>query len=293
MRFVLLPKKTATIAASQASPGGIKPPSDGSFDHRHALFERHQVGDAADAIARSQTTQHPKALQRVEPAGARFQESVGRAGVQGGAMQEDSSEISLFDLVDWLWSFRWFLLLCVAMALAGAALAWQSTRTLSPSYEVRVQIFSGGTPVRDPAEIADILIAGLKNDGLALVSAQSANPIIFQTADMRIVTQAKQTVETLTAAIIEEVRAQEIELGRLLQGNETALPLYLRAKSFNEGTSSGLIPLIVTSIGPGSVSERSRVMAVIMPVLASGVFFFLVAGTLSFVRQWKNRRALG
>jgi uncharacterized protein involved in exopolysaccharide biosynthesis len=215
------------------------------------------------------------------------------AGQTGARMAEDvSEEISLFDIADWLWSFRWLMLVCLAIAIAGAALAWQNTKAPEPTYDVKLQIFSGGTPVRGPAEIADIVISGLEDEGLVLKSAQSANPIIFQTTDAQIAGRVEATIATLTDALIEEVRVQEVELGRLVQGNETALSQYLMAKSFIEGVRSGLIPLIETSIAPSTVSQQSRMLALLLPVLASGVLFFLVAGTVSFSREWKKRRAL-
>ncbi|WIY52394.1 hypothetical protein O9Z70_13120 [Devosia sp. YIM 151766] len=206
-------------------------------------------------------------------------------------MTEDNSEISLFDVADWLWSFRWLMLVCAAIGIVSAFVAWQnSSSTPAPSYEIKLQIFSGGTPVRGPGEIADILVAGLDDPRLELISAPAANPVIFRTGDSQLAGSLRAEIAALTDAMMAEVKTQETELERLLPANENALPLYLETKAFIEGVNSGLVSPIVTTVTASTASERSRLPALFLPVMASGLAFLLIAGAISFAREWKRRR---
>lgn len=207
--------------------------------------------------------------------------------------ERSSEEISLFDVADWLWSFRWLMLACLAIALAGAALSWQGDKPTAAGYEIKLQIFSGGTPARTPGEIADILIAGLKNDDLVLVSAQAANPVIFRASDAETANRAVATAAALTDAVLGEIRQQEVELGHLLASSDAALPHYLTAKSFNEGVRSGLTPLVATSSAPSPTSQPGRLVGIIVPFLISGFAFVIIAGATSFARAWRERRGAG
>lgn len=171
-------------------------------------------------------------------------------------------------------------------------MTWQNAKPPAPSFEIKLQIFSGGTPVRGPEEIADILVAGLKDPKLTLVSAPSANPVVFQTSDSQVANSVEVEVAALSEAMLAEVSAQEAELERLLPANENALPQYLRAKSFIEGVNSGLVLPIVTTVTPDSTSGPSRVATLLIPVMASGFLFLVIAGAVSFVRAWKRRREL-
>ncbi|WP_169196992.1 hypothetical protein [Devosia sp. MC1541] len=202
-------------------------------------------------------------------------------------MTDDRPEISIFDVAEWLWSFRWLMLACAVAAVIWAAVAWQmSTRASAPAYEIKLQIFSGGTPGRPPGEVADILAAGLSDSELVLVSAPSANPVVFRTVDRQRADRVSAEVATLADAIISEARARESELERLLPTNENALPQYLSTKAFVDGVNSDLVPLIVTNVGPVAVSMRSPTQAILIPVLACGCLFLLIAGAITFVGEW-------
>lgn len=205
-------------------------------------------------------------------------------------MSDDRAEISLFDIVIWLWSYRWLALACTALALGWTGLMWQNVKAPTPSYEVKLQIFSGGTPVRARDEIADIFAAGLSRPGLNLLSSPSTNPVILQTTDSQLANRVEADVEQLVHALMAEVRAQEAELKRLLPVNENALPIYLKTKAFVEGVNSGLIPPVVTTVSLAAVSQRSSQIALIIPVIVSGFLFLLMAGAVTFSREWKKRQ---
>lgn len=206
-------------------------------------------------------------------------------------MTDDRPEISIFDIADWLWSFRWLMLACAAIAIIWATLAWQTSKSAVQSYEVRLQIYSGGTPLRSPGEIADIVAAGLSIPMATLVSPPSANPVIFLTDDRQKAERIGAELAPLTEAMIAEAGALKIELERLLLTNENALPQYLKTKAFLEGVNSGIVPLIVTSVTPAAGSTRSLMRIILIPVLSCGCLFLLAAGATSFIVEWKKRRA--
>lgn len=198
-------------------------------------------------------------------------------------MTEDSSEISLFDMADWLWSFRWLMLACLAIAAGWALFAWQNIKDPAPLYEVKLQVFSGGTPVRGTAEIVDILVAQLEDPGLEQVSAPAANPVVYRTSDSQLASRVEAGAAPVTEALLEEVRSQETELKRLLRTNENALPLYLKTKAFIEGVNSGLVSLVMTTVitvTPNTASGRSRTLALLIPLMASGFLFLVIAGSV-------------
>lgn len=205
-------------------------------------------------------------------------------------MESDHSDTSLFDMADWLWSFRWLMLACLAIAIGWMLWAWQNAKDPAPFYEVKLQIFSGGTPVRGPAEIADILVDGIKTANLELVSAPGSNPVIYRTSDSQMANRVEVDVAPVTAALLAEVVSQQSELSRLLRTNENALPQYLSTKSFIEGVKSGLITPVVTTVTLMEASERSRVVTLLVPAISSGFLFLLIAGGISFSREWKRHR---
>lgn len=179
---------------------------------------------------------------------------------------------------------------CAVAAVIWAAVASQNTGQAAPAYEIKLQIFSGGTPVRPPGEIADILVVGLSGLGLELVSAPSTNPVIFRTGDRQLADGVEAEVITLTKAMIAETSARERELERLLKSNENALPEYLSSKAFLESVDSGLVQLIVTRVEPAAGGARSKMQAIVIPILACGCLFLLVAGAVTFVGEWRKWR---
>jgi hypothetical protein len=204
-------------------------------------------------------------------------------------MTENDAEISLFQVADWLWSFRWLMLACAIGAIGWAGVAWQNNSPAT-SFDIKLQIFSGGTPVRRPDEIADILVAGLGKPGLQLVSSPAQNPVIFRASDGQLANSIEEDVAGLTDAMMIEVREQQTELVRLLPTNETALPHFLRTKAFIEGVNSGLIAPVLTTVSSSEATARSRANVVLLPIVVCGLLFFLTAGAISFGRTWKKRR---
>lgn len=204
-------------------------------------------------------------------------------------MKDEEAEISLFDIAEWFWSFKWLMLACAIVAIAWIALAWQNVKATPPSFNVNLQIFSGGTPVRTPEEISDILAAKLDVPGVERLSAPAANPLHYRAADMEKAEAVQSQVDAIVKDMLAEVSAQQDELQRLLTINETALPQYLEAKSFVESVTSGLISPVVTEISSADTSTTSKITSLVLPVVVCGFVFLLIAGTISFIREWKQR----
>lgn len=206
-------------------------------------------------------------------------------------MMEKDSEKSLLEVADWIWSSRWLIVIYAIAAAGWVLLAWQNNPSVT-SFEIKLQIFSGGTPVRAPGEVADILVAGLAKPGLQLVSTSATNPVVFRTTNRQLADSVEEDVSGLVEDIMKEVSAQQIELARLLPTNNTALPQFLSTKAFIEGVNSGLISLVVTTISSSEASVRSRGNVVLLPLVVCSLLFFLTAGATTLGRHLKKRRGM-
>jgi hypothetical protein len=205
-------------------------------------------------------------------------------------MEENGQQISYFDIADWLWSFRWMMLAFAMLAVAWGSAVWFNFKALPPHYEIKAQVFSGGTPIRGTGEIADIIVAGLENPKLTLVSAPTASPVIFQTSELGLATEAEARIATIRDALVAEVRDQTVELEGLLPASEAARLQIFKARAFVAGIDSGLVPLIDTVVATRAVPPFNPLPAFFTAALSCAILFLLTAGTVTFVRAWKDRR---
>lgn len=184
------------------------------------------------------------------------------------------------------------MLILSIIGIGGSLALWSTSKpTQTSSYQVQLTVYSGGTPVRGVAEISDILAAGATADGALLTSKAGANPVLWTAPDRAVAGSVEANAAQVASRLVDEVKVRASDLETLLQTNENALQPYLSAKSYLEGVDTGLIVPVVATVTESTVVNRSGIVWAFLPLLISGVVFFVIAGTISFIASWRKHRA--
>ncbi|MET3926357.1 hypothetical protein [Devosia sp. 2618] len=196
-------------------------------------------------------------------------------------------EVSLYDLADWAWSYRFLALVFVVIGIAGAVAAWAVPNVATPSYRASFTIYTAGTPVRTAAEIAEILAGQLSDTAAIITSDPGANPVTAEMSSSGNDTAAS-TAANVEASLVAEVQERQSVTLPLISGTEGALELNLTADSFLAAHRDGLIKLIQPEFSEQSPGRSIRDSIII--IVASGALFFLIAGMHSFWIHWRRHR---
>jgi hypothetical protein len=219
-------------------------------------------------------------------------------------------ELDLFDIADWLWSFRWLALGMAAIALVWTVFALVGARGASaapaavtpPTYLLTINIYSSGTPVRAPADIADIYATRLSSESLRLASNPGAEPIIFTTTDRATAEAGLAAAEQIAEQLVADVRSQAAFLTRYKNEDplpEAAATQYIRSIAFLEGLQSGLFDLASATVTEHvraevadneSQTNSNMLTRLLMPWIFCGFAFLAIAGSVSFANEWQKRR---
>jgi hypothetical protein len=220
---------------------------------------------------------------------------------------QEVHHIGVFEVADWLWSWRWLALTMVILGAAGTVLMLQTGEAPAPlpdnhdqpEYEITLQVYAAGTPVRGLVEIADILGTKLQNDDAVLTSPWATLPVVFRANTreeaVRTVARAEEISDQLTA----EVQGQADALEKFLDSRpvpDPAMSQFIRSLAFTQGIEDGLIDVVRGTVkltrGDASSPFRSRT-ALIAPLVFAGLGFFLIAGGVTFARSWRRHRLAG
>lgn len=207
-------------------------------------------------------------------------------------MSQEHNELTVFDLVDWVWSYR-----ILAAALGVVCVGWIGFITLSPTassteYYVHFRLHPTGTPIRSAAEISG-MISSLSNDAKLVVVA--GEPAQFTAPTEAAARSLAEQLHTLEQGLVAEVATRLDDLAPYLHSDidGTALTMYLQSKSFLAGQESGLIDLIdVSESDTAMQAPRSRMSQIVYPVVVCGFAFFAIALLTSFFRSWRGRKRM-
>jgi hypothetical protein len=213
------------------------------------------------------------------------------------ATRRNPGELSPFDIADWLWSFRWLAGgLILLAAVWTAVLLWTSSSSgpsAPPSYQLVINLYTSGTPVRSVPEIAYIYEARLISPKLWLTSAPGANPVVLHSDSKALAEAAAIQAEEIGAELIAEVRNHMNALAPYMQRDDVSefvVGQFLKNMAFLQGADSGLTDISRTTINefiPGRPDSRTNLL---LPWLACGVAFLVLAGVVTFVSTWRTRR---
>lgn len=214
------------------------------------------------------------------------------------ARSGDASELSPFAIADWLWSFRWLAVTLLACAAVWTAvLFWTEGNgglVGAPGYNVVIDVYSGGTPVRSASEIVDIYRARMVKAGRFVTSAAGANPIVLQAHSKTLADAAVAESSQLAEQLVAEVKAQTGALATFTQREvvpDFVAKQYIVNTSFVSGVEAGLIQ--VSRAGVEQVTSTRSAGAglrLLLPWITCGVLFLVLAGVTSFVSKWRNHR---
>jgi hypothetical protein len=195
-------------------------------------------------------------------------------------------EISLFDVADWLWSYRVLAVLLALAGLTGAAAVWFFTPPATATFRTTVSVYSSGTPVRTATEITDILLGQLADSIPNVVVGTAASPLMVDFVSTADVETARQTIDALEASLLAEVMKLQADTAPLVGTSEAALTLNLDAKAFIEGSNTGLIKIVRVAVQ--ELTAQRQLRTPIMVMVAAGFMFLALAGTHSFWTRWRT-----
>lgn len=201
----------------------------------------------------------------------------------------DREESSLYDALDWMWSFRWLALVSLLIGATISVVIWATTPPPATLHNVTIQIFSGGTSVRTPQEIADMYSSHLGNEQLHLLSGRTENPLIFQALSREQAELAISQISEISDQIIQEVQELASEIRPLINENDAAMEQYLRHRAFLRGVQAGLVHIAVATTSEGTEAARPR-FAWALPLMLSLVAYGVLAVLWSVWRGWSDRR---
>lgn len=206
--------------------------------------------------------------------------------------------IGIFDVVDWLWSFRWLALGLALLAAIGTAyfvlVEKRSPDQAQSGFEVVVDIHGQGTPLRGIAETAEIFESALRSDSLSLVSQSGTVPVIFWTDKKSIAESAEVEGDRIVQLLMAELETRISVLTPLVQrdqATEIATNEYLKTLSFLDGVESGLIEPFRVGMRQASPFEpRAGYILLALPWILAGLVFLLIAGAATSFRAWRRHR---
>lgn len=209
-----------------------------------------------------------------------------------------AEEISIFEIADWLWSFRWLALTLMFFAAAwSSALIWSGSDSspAAATYRVTSTIFPSGTHIRSASDIASILKERLNSVGVRVETTEGANPVIAAATSSQDAQLAIATAQELEEQLAADVQAQIDLLSRLIQddnASEFVSSQYVINVSLLDGIRGGLIKIIASSSEevPPQTSGPARGGRFLLPwALCFGAFIALALG-ITFAKQWRSHR---
>ena len=219
-------------------------------------------------------------------------------------------QLNQYDVADWIWSFRFLMLVLIVLAATWTAVVamrsvseeGDSSSSFEAKYELKVEIFSAGTPIRDAAEISDILGSNLQSKTLSRVSVQGASPVTFVAASEADAFQALEKIQGIEDQLYQEIQTQADMISSWLNKptslTESASAQYLRDLAFLAGTNSDLIDLLRPSVIEGipeniltnPASPGFNTGRFILPWAVAAFAFLIIAGTATFLKGWHRHR---
>lgn len=205
-----------------------------------------------------------------------------------------SSDIGLFDIADWIWSFRWLAIAFVTLAAIWTGIIFWTASKVVPvntSFVVTITIYPSGTPVRNATEISSILSSRLAAMNVRITSALGDSQVVVNVPTNEAVEKVISVAEKLEDDLTSDVQAQLNLLAPLMSNDY--VPEYIAAQYVTDATflagQSGLFRLLdpVVSKRVSNSPEPNR-MQLIQPWLFFGLAFGAIAGGITFARKWKE-----
>jgi hypothetical protein len=210
--------------------------------------------------------------------------------------ERNGDETTLFDIADWLWSFRLLALgALVLAALWTSLLVYSATGEPSKKLEMYVSVSASATPIRGVSEIADILATKLASNTISLASAHGANPVILWISDQKFLEEATAKVEEISNQLVADVASQTNLIRPYLDRDvvpDSLAVQYLRNVSFLEAQKTGLLDIATVQVKAYNEPARD-LKSLLIPGIICGLGFLGIAAAISFMRSWAaHRRSL-
>lgn len=215
-------------------------------------------------------------------------------------------QLSIYDVAEWFWSFRWlivglFALASIWTAILVATSPPQPGADASSGVQLRVKVLASGTPLRSAEQITDIVSSALNGDEVKMTSFSPATTMLFTAKTSADADAAIAKVGQIESALDKEVR-QRIQLlaaerSRVLQSTEFAASQYLSAVTFVDGIDAGLAKIVDVSVeqqagnAAKGVPVRVLLSRLIIPWAFAAAVFVVATGLITFARGWKRHRS--
>ena len=196
--------------------------------------------------------------------------------------------MDIYDLADFLWSYRTLAFVLAFMGVVGAIGVWITQVPAKPTYRLSLIVYTSGTPLRTAREIIEIVVAKLPPTKGVVTSDLGNNPLVIAYSEAADAEAARKVATEVEKRLVNEVEERASTLTKIPR-SPTTLALILETDAFLSGYRSGLISLMQTRISveaPPSKSPRNSILLLI----ASGFVFIVLAGTHGFVTKWQSLR---
>jgi hypothetical protein len=202
---------------------------------------------------------------------------------------QSDKEIDIYDIADWLWTFKWLGLVLLVLGLAGSTYIWITSDARRSVQEITLTIFSGGNGLQTEEQIAEILGSTAVENGASLLSARATNPVIFSAIDLSSAQAALTAIAAMENLLLDQTRAWVNEITPLINDNPAAFESYTNVRSFLNGLDSGLFKLV--TVENQEVQLSVSMARNLLPLIAATGLFLLIALGGSFANSWRNRRS--
>ncbi|MBJ7579360.1 hypothetical protein JHC09_15900 [Devosia sp. MC532] len=196
-------------------------------------------------------------------------------------------DIDVYDIADWLWSFKWMAAAFLILGLAGSAYMWRAGDA-PPSKEIILSVFPGGNVVWSDVQIVEILSATAMESGARVLPSGAASQVVLSVQEAGSEKAVIAVIAEVEGLLLNQTRAWVDEITPLINQNSAAFDSYATARAFLKGLDSGMIKLV--AVESREVPRPTSIMRQLLPLGAACGLFLLLACGRSFVVGWRRRK---
>lgn len=200
-------------------------------------------------------------------------------------------EISIYEVFDRVWAFKWVFVICIAVGLIVGLYQYFQPQKVVIDRQIVIEVYPAGSPSYTQVELAAQLATQLAKANLTTTSGRSSASLLLRAkpGDEEVVKTISdsitQIVDDQANDTLNELRAMTLNVGE-------AVPQFLRFKAFVDGRQSGRIQLFTQRQVETSTTSSTSLRVVIIPVIIGLAAAFSALIIVSFIRGWRQYRSV-